>query len=179
MRRPRPDLVDRNFCAAEPNRLSGADLTYVKTLQGILYLVVVLDVFSRKVVGWQMADRMATDLVLTAFEMGLWRRNVVRDRLTHHSDRGSQYTSLRFTQRLADAGVASSTGSVGDSFDNAMAESFFGSLKTGLIYRQTWDQPARRRTGDLRLDRRLVQPGTDHRRIRHAQSRRIRSSLLR
>ena len=133
-----PDLVDRNFCAAEPNRLWVADLTYVKTLQGILYLAVVLDVFSRKVVGWQMADRMTTDLVLTAFEMGLWRRDVVRDRLTHHSDKGSQYTSLRFTQRLADAGVAPSTGSVGDSFDNAMAESFFGSLKTELIYRHTW-----------------------------------------
>jgi putative transposase len=133
-----PDLVDRQFHAAEPNTLWVADLTFVKTLQGILYLAVVLDVFSRKVVGWQMADRMTTDLVLTAFEMGLWRRDIVRDRLIHHSDRGSQYTSLRFTQRLAEAGVAPSTGSVGDSFDNAMAESFFGSLKTELIYRHTW-----------------------------------------
>jgi transposase InsO family protein len=133
-----PDLVERHFHAAAPNRLWVADLTYVKTLQGILYLAVVLDVFSRKVVGWQMADRMTTDLVLSAFEMGLWRRDVARDRLIHHSDKGSQYTSLRFTQRLADAGVAPSTGSVGDSFDNAMAESFFGSLKTELIYRHSW-----------------------------------------
>jgi transposase InsO family protein len=137
-----PDLVDRNFTAAEPNRLWVADLTYIKTLQGmlqgILYLAVVLDVFSRKVVGWQMADRMTTDLVLTASEMGLWRREVVRDRLIQHSDKGSQYTSLRFTQRLVDAGVAPSTGSVGDSFDNAVAESFLGSLKTELIYRHTW-----------------------------------------
>jgi len=133
-----PDLVERNFHAAAPNTLWVADLTYVKTLQGILYLAVVLDVFSRKVVGWQMADRMTTDLVLTAFEMGLWRRDTIRDRLIHHSDKGSQYTSLRFTQRLADAGVAPSTGSVGDSFDNAMAESFFGSLKTELIYRHSW-----------------------------------------
>lgn len=133
-----PDLVERNFTASEPNRLWVADLTYVKTWQGILYLAVVLDVFSRKVVGWQMADRMTTDLVLTAFEMGLWRREVVRDRLIHHSDKGSQYTSLRFTQRLADAGVAPSTGSVGDSYDNAVAESFFGSLKTELIYRHSW-----------------------------------------
>jgi putative transposase len=133
-----PDLVDRHFAAAEPNSLWVADLTYVKTLQGILYLAVVLDVFSRKVVGWQMADRMTTDLVLTAFEMGLWRRNVVRDRLIHHSDKGSQYTSLRFTRRLVDAGVAPSTGSVGDSYDNAVAESFFGSLKTELIYRHSW-----------------------------------------
>ncbi len=133
-----PDLVDRNFCAAEPNTLWVADLTYVKTLQGILYLAVVLDVFSRKVVGWQMADRMTADLVLTAFEMGLWRREVVRDRLIHHSDKGAQYTSLRFTQRLADAGVAPSTGSVGDSYDNAVAESFFGTLKTELLYRHSW-----------------------------------------
>jgi transposase InsO family protein len=133
-----PDLVDRNFWAAEPNTLWVADLTYVKTLQGILYLAVVLDVFSRKVVGWQMADRMTADLVLTAFEMGLWRREVVRDRLIHHSDKGTQYTSLRFTQRLAEAGVAPSTGSVGDSYDNAVAESFFGTLKTELLYRHSW-----------------------------------------
>jgi putative transposase len=133
-----PDLVERNFSVAEPNRLWVADLTYVKTLQGILYLAVVLDVFSRKVVGWQMADRMTTDLVLSAFEMGLWRREVVQDQLIHHSDKGSQYTSLRFTQRLVDAGVAPSTGSVGDSYDNAVAESFFGSVKTELIYRHTW-----------------------------------------
>ena len=133
-----PDLVERQFHAAEPNTLWVADLTYIKTLQGILYLAVVLDVFSRKVVGWQMADTMSTDLVLSALQMGLWRRDVVRDQLIHHSDKGSQYTSLRFTQRLADAGVAPSTGSVGDSYDNAMAESFFGSLKTELIYRHTW-----------------------------------------
>jgi transposase InsO family protein len=133
-----PDLVDRNFSAAVPNLLWVADLTYIKTWQGILYLAVVLDVFSRKVVGWQMADRMTTDLVLSALEMGLWRRDVVRNRLIHHSDKGSQYTSLRFTQRLADAGIAPSTGSVGDSFDNAVAESFFGTLKTELIYRHTW-----------------------------------------
>jgi putative transposase len=85
-----PDLVDRHFRAAGPNRLWVADLTYIKTLQGILYLAVVVDVFSRKVVGWQMCDRMTTDLVLSAFEMGLWRRDIVRDRLIHHSDKGSQ-----------------------------------------------------------------------------------------
>lgn len=114
-----PDLVERNFTATAPNTLWVADFTYVKTLQGVLYLAVVLDVFSRKVVGWQMSDTMTTDLVLSAFEMVLWRRDVVRDQLVHHSDKGSQYTSLRFTQRLADAGVAPSTGSVGDSYDNA------------------------------------------------------------
>jgi putative transposase len=133
-----PDLVDRDFTATAPNTLWVADFTYVKTRQGVLYLAVVLDVFSRKVVGWQMADTMTTDLVLSAFEMALWRRDVVRDQLVHHSDKGSQYTSLRFTQRLADAGVAPSTGSVGDSYDNAMAESFFATIKTELIYRHTW-----------------------------------------
>lgn len=133
-----PDLVDRQFRAEAPNRLWVADFTYIKTLRGVLYLAVVLDVFSRKIVGWQMSDRMATDLVLSAFEMGLWRRDVLRDQLVHHSDKGSQYTSLRFTQRLVDAGVAPSTGSVGDSYDNAMAESFFSTLKTELIYRHTW-----------------------------------------
>lgn len=133
-----PDLVERRFAAEAPNRLWVADLTYVKTLQGVLYLAVVLDVFSRKVVGWQMSDRMTTDLVLSALEMGLWRREVTRGGLIFHSDKGSQYTSLRFTQRLADAGVAPSTGSVGDSFDNAMAESFFGTIKTELLYRHTW-----------------------------------------
>ena len=84
-----PDLVERNFHAVAPNSLWVADLTYIKTLQGILYLAVVLDVFSRKVVGWQMADRMTTDLVLSAFEMGLWRRDVARNRLIHHSDKGA------------------------------------------------------------------------------------------
>jgi len=133
-----PDLVARQFTAPAPNTLWVADFTYVRTLQGVLYLAVVLDVFSRKIVGWQMSDRMTTDLVLAAFEMGLWRRDVVADRLIHHSDKGSQYTSLRFTQRLADAGVSPSTGSVGDSYDNAMAESFFSTIKTELIYRYTW-----------------------------------------
>ena len=87
-----PDLVDRRFHAAEPNTLWVADLTYIKTLQGILYLAVVLDVFSRKIVGWQMADTMTTDLVLSAFEMGLWRRDVARDRLIHHSPMFESHT---------------------------------------------------------------------------------------
>jgi transposase InsO family protein len=133
-----PDLVERRFTADTPNRLWVADFTYIHTAQGVLYLATVLDVFSRKIVGWAMSDRMATDLVLSAFEMGLWRREVTREQLVHHSDKGSQYTALRFTQRLVDAGVAPSTGSVGDSFDNAMAESLFATIKTELIYRQRW-----------------------------------------
>ncbi len=137
--KPAPDLVDRDFTATAPNRLWVADFTYVRTFQGFLYLAIVLDVFSRKVVGWKMSDRMKTDLVLDAFEMGLWRRDVVRDALIHHSDKGSQYTSLRFTQRLIDAGVDPSTGSTGDSYDNAMAESFFSTIKRELLYRQNWE----------------------------------------
>ena len=106
-------------------------------MQGVLYFATVLDVFSRKIVGWQMSDRMTTDLVLSAFEMALWRRDVGHAQLIHHSDKGSQYTSLAFTQRLVDAGVDPSTGSVGDSFDNAMAEALFSTIKE-LIYRQRW-----------------------------------------
>lgn len=133
-----PDLVDRQFTAAAPNRLWVADFSYILTMQGVLYLATVLDVFSRKIVGWQMSDRMTTDLVLSAFEMALWRRDVVREQLVHHSDKGSQYTSLSFTQRLIDAGVSPSTGSVGDSYDNAMAEALFSTIKRELIYRQRW-----------------------------------------
>lgn len=133
-----PDLVDRKFTADAPNRLWVADFSYILTVQGVLYLATVLDVFSRKIVGWQMSDRMTDELVLSAFEMGLWRRDVVRRQLVHHSDKGSQYTSLRFTQRLLDAGVSPSTGSVGDSYDNAMTESLFSTIKTELIYRQRW-----------------------------------------
>jgi transposase InsO family protein len=133
-----PDLVDRKFTAAAPNRLWVADFSYILTMQGVLYLATVLDVFSRKIVGWQMSARMTTDLVLSAFEMALWRRDVVRQQLVHHSDKGSQYTALSFTQRLVDAGVDPSTGSVGDSYDNAMAESLFSTIKRELIYRQRW-----------------------------------------
>ena len=134
-----PDLVERQFSAPAPNRLWVADFSYILTMQGVLYLATVLDVFSRKIVGWQMSDRMTTDLVLSAFEMAMWRRDVVREQLIHHSDKGSQYTSLSFTQRLVDAGVDPSTGSVGDSYDNAMAEALFSTIKRELIYRQRWE----------------------------------------
>lgn len=133
-----PDLIDRKFTAQAPNRLWVADFSYILTMQGVLYLATVLDVFSRKIVGWQMSDRMTTDLVLSAFEMALWQGDVVRQQVVHHSDKGGQPTALRFTQRLIDAGVSPSTGSVGDSFDNAMAESLFSTIKRELIYRQRW-----------------------------------------
>jgi putative transposase len=117
-----PDLVDRNFTAAVPNMLWVADLTYIKTLQGILYLAVVLDVFSRKVVGWQMADRMTTDLVLSALEMALWRRDVVRNRLIHHSDKGSQGGFNWSSQHLDRGGVHGQTSGVDAGVDGQGAD---------------------------------------------------------
>ncbi len=99
-----PDLVDRKFTSQAPNRLWVADFSYILTMQGVLYLATVLDVFSRKIVGWQMSDRMTTDLVLSAFEMALWRRDVVREQLVHHSDKGSQLRFNRSLQRLEHGG---------------------------------------------------------------------------
>lgn len=133
-----PDLVERDFTADAPNRLWVADFSYVRTQQGFLYLAGVLDVFSRRLVGWSMSDRMTTPLVLSALEMGLFRRDVQRGELTHHADHGSQYTSLAFSQRLSDAGIAASMGSVGDAYDNSMIESFWGTIKTELLYRHVW-----------------------------------------
>lgn len=133
-----PDLVKRQFTADAPNRLWVADFSYVRTQQGFLYLAGVLDVFSRRLVGWSMSDRMTTPLVLSALEMGLFRRDVQRGQLTHHADHGSQYTSLAFSQRLADAGIAASMGSVGDAYDNSMIESFWGTIKSELLYRHVW-----------------------------------------
>jgi putative transposase len=126
------DLVTRNFTAACPNRLWVADLTYIRAGAGFAYLAFVLDVFSRTIVGWQMATHMRTDLVLDALEMaaGLRQRD---DRLIAHSDRGSQYTSLRYTERLGELGIVPSVGSAGDAYDNAMAEAFVGTLKAELV----------------------------------------------
>ncbi|GDY33638.1 IS3 family transposase [Gandjariella thermophila] len=129
-----PDLVDRNVTATEPNRLWVADLTRITTGEGVLWLASVRDAFSNKVVGWATAARADTALVLTALDYALRSRNVQDGQLVHHSDKGCQYTALRFTQRLADAGIASSTGSVGDSFDNALAENLWSTIKTELIY---------------------------------------------
>jgi putative transposase len=131
------DLVRRQFHASEPNRLWVADITYLPTWQGFLYLAVVLDAFSRRVVGWSMAGDLRTDLVLDALEMALWSRRPGPG-LVHHSDHGSQYTSLAFGRRCRTAGIAQSMGSIGDSFDNALAESFFASLECELIDRSRW-----------------------------------------
>ena len=130
------DLVDRKFLATAPNRLWVADLTYVKTHSGWVYVAFIVDVFSRRVVGWQASRSLRTDLALDALEMAIWtRRGDSLTELIHHSDRGSQYVAIRYTERLADAGGVRSVGSKGDSYDNALAESFNGLYKTELIRR--------------------------------------------
>jgi putative transposase len=129
------DLVARQFRAPAPNRLWVADLTYVKTHSGWVYVAFIIDVFSRVVVGWQAARSLRTDLALDAFEMALWARRAKRlSGLVHHSDRGSQYLAVRYTERLAEAEIVASVGSKGDSYDNALAESFNGLYKTELIH---------------------------------------------
>jgi transposase InsO family protein len=135
---PAPDLVNRDFTAPAPNRLWVADISRIPTGEGPLWLASVRDAFSRRVVGWKASDRADTELVLGALEYGLWSRNVERERLVFHSDHGAQYTAIRFTQRLVDAGARPSMGNVGDSFDNALAENFFSSLKVERIYRTTY-----------------------------------------
>jgi len=135
----RPDLVERDFSATAPNRLWVGDLTYLRSWEGVTYLAFVIDAFSRKVVGWQLASHMRTDLVLDALRMALAQREPGADfELMAHTDRGSQYTSADYTQELDDHGVLASVGSVGDAFDNAMAESFVDSFKTELIADRSW-----------------------------------------
>ena len=122
--------MERDFTASEPNRLWVADLTRIGTDEGVLWLASVRDAFSNRVVGWKTTARADTDLVLTALEYALWSRDVRAGQLIHHSDKGCQYTAIRFTQRLADAGIAPSTGSTGDSVDNALAENLWSTLKS-------------------------------------------------
>ena len=127
-----PDLVKRDFTADAPNRLWLADITYCSTWEGWLYVSFILDVYARVIVGWQIATHMRTDLVLDALEMAAWQRQLAGG-CVHHSDAGSQYTSIRYTDRLALAGLAASIGTVGDSYDNAMAEALNGTFKAELI----------------------------------------------
>ena len=135
----RPDLVERDFSAECPNRLWVADLSYLRCWEGNLFFAFVIDAFSRKVVGWQLASHMRTDLVLDALRMAIAQREPGADvELVHHSDRGSQYTSIDYTQTLDDHGALASVGSVGDAYDNAMAESFVDSFKTELIADRSW-----------------------------------------
>jgi putative transposase len=135
----RPDLVQRNFSAEEPNRLWVGDLSYLRCWEGVVYFAFVIDVYSRRVVGWQLASHMRTDLVLDALRMALGTREPGADfRLVAHTDRGSQYTAAAYTQVLDDHHVLASVGSVGDAYDNAMAESFVDSFKTELIADRVW-----------------------------------------
>lgn len=131
--RPAPDLVDRKFVAERPNQLWVADITYIPTWEGFLFLSVVLDVYSRRIVGWSMESHLRTELVLQALTMALNQRRP--EDVIHHSDQGCQYTSIGFGLRCKEAGVRPSMGSVGDCFDNAMCESFFATLECELLQR--------------------------------------------
>ena len=126
------DLVNRQFVATQPNQLWVADITYVSTWSGFVYVAFVVDVFSRYIVGWRVLRTMQTELVLDALEQALWARGKPKG-VTHHSDRGSQYLSIRYSERLSEAGFNASVGSVGDSYDNALAETINGLYKTEVI----------------------------------------------
>ena len=139
------DLVDRAFLSTAPDRLWVADITYLRTWEGWLYLVAVQDLFSRRIVGWSMGDHMRTELVADALQMALARRQPAPG-LIWHSDQGSQFVSLAFGQQARAAGIAQSMGSRGDCYDNAVAESFFATLKKELIHRQSWPSKAELRT---------------------------------
>lgn len=182
LQRPAPDLVARRFVAEGPNQLWVADMTYVPTWAGFIFLAIVLDVWSRRVVGWAIGERMSADLVLAALNMALEQRKP--EAVIHHSDQGSQYTSIAFGHRCKEMGVRPSMGSVGDAYDNAMAESFFASLECELIDRRSfrskaearsalfsyiegWYNPRRRhsalgRVSPINFERRHRNPANDH-----------------
>ncbi len=142
---PAPDLVERNFTPEAPDRLWVADITYVRTWEGWLYLAFVLDTYSRKVVGWSMSNNLRTELVVDALNMAIYTRRP-QPGLIHHSDRGSQYTSVEFGSRLRKEGLLPSMGSVADVYDNSMAESFVSTLKRELIQRHSWPNRQTART---------------------------------
>lgn len=133
-RTPAEDLVKRNFAATEVDRVWVADITYVATLEGFLYLAFILDVHSRRIIGWAMESHLRTELVVDALQMAVWRRKPVPG-LVHHSDQGVQYTSLSFSERLREVGITPSMGRTGSALDNAMAESFVSTLKAELVSR--------------------------------------------
>ena len=142
--RPAPDLVQRAFTASGPNQLWVADLTYIPTWSGTLYLAVVLDVWSRRIIGWAMATHLRTSLVVAAFDMAIAQRRP--QAVIHHSDQGCQYTAIEFGRRCREANVRPSMGSVGDCYDNAMCESFFATLECELLDRVTLRTPSEART---------------------------------
>jgi putative transposase len=141
--RPAPDLVQRTFTVAGPNRLWVADITYIPTGAGFLYLAAVLDAWSRRVVGWAMATHLRTELVLEALNMAVGQRRPIR--VIHHSDQGCQYTSVAFGLRCREVGIRPSMGSVGDAYDNALCESFFATLECELLARQRFATPGEAR----------------------------------
>lgn len=132
------DKVNRQFHADRPNQLWVADFTYVSTWQGFVHVAFVIDVFARRIVGWKVSRSPNTDLVMAALEQALWSRKPDRHSLIHHNDRGVQYLSIRYSERLTEASIEPSAGSIGDSYDNAMAESIIGLFKTEVIRRQSW-----------------------------------------
>ena len=140
MKAPCPlDRVNRQFKAERPNQLWVSDFTYVSTWQGWLYVVFVIDVYARRIVGWRVSTSMHTEFVLDALEQALYARQPERDgELIHHSDRGSQYVSIRYSERLSEAGIEPSVGSKGDSYDNALAETINGLYKAEVIHRRSW-----------------------------------------
>jgi putative transposase len=137
--RPAPDLVDRKFTATAPDQLWVADITYVPTWSGFLFVAIVLDVYSRRVVGWAMATHLRTELVLDALNMAIYRRKPTN--VIHHSDQGTQYTSIAFSLRCKEAGIRASMGSVGDCYDNAMCESFNAILECELLVKHRFKTP--------------------------------------
>ena len=166
------DLVQRQFRAERPDQLWVVDFTYVATWAGFAYVAFCVDVYSRMITGWRASRSMSTDLVLDALEMGIWQRARQGHSITglvHHSDAGSQYTSIRYTERLAEAGAKPSIGSVGDSYDNAMAESIIGLFKTELIRRHgPWRGLDDRRDRHLGMGRLVQQPTTLRSHRRHS-----------
>jgi len=134
------DLVDRNFTVGRPNQLWVSDLTYVATWSGFVYAAFVVDAYSRRIVGWRVSNSLRSDLALDALEQAIWERGEALDEgLVHHSDRGVQYLSIRYTKRLVEAGIEPSVGSKGDGYDNALAETIIGLYKTELIrHRGPW-----------------------------------------
>ncbi len=158
--RPACDLVDRNFYADAPDRLWVADITYVPTWAGFLYLAVVLDAFSRRIVGWSMGHSLKAQLVLDALNMALTQRRPVD--VIHHSDQGSQYTSIAFGSRCKEAGVRPSMGSIGDAYDNAMCESFFATLECELLDRRKFQTKAEARMAIFEFIEGWYNPGRRH-----------------
>ncbi len=158
--RPAPDLVDRNFTAERPNQLRVADITFIPTLTGFLYLAVVLDAWSRRIVGWSMANHLRPELVLAALEMAIGPRKPID--VIHHSDQGSQYTALAFGGRCREAGVRPSMGSVGDAYDNAMCESFFATLECELLARRAFASQAEARMAVFSYIEGWYNPGRRH-----------------